>query len=519
MKHAALLWWLGILPACVDAGQAADTVAPAVVSSEPQNGAIGVHLSAPLRVVFSEALSADAALSPFGLALVTGVPSEAFIADLENPPFSRPGLVGCERALEGPDRLTLRPQAPLAPSTTYSLVATRLLRDLRGNRLPAPVIVTFATGDSGVRLVVPSGLAPVNLAEVVVRFDELPGHDLAPADVRVELAAGEAVPVLPGTEYGDPHLRSVRLLAPLRPGATYRAVVRTAEGDVALPFTTASQPDTSTPSLLTLKIRPFDGALDADLVFGEPIWARLLLGLSPDGLVPGPWFGFDATPTLHAGALPMGAPVFFRLEARDAAGLRSVTPDLALPPLRAVIHPRLRVELSEIVTDAQRDWSDQRCDCPEALGCGVPFDGKPGCNDRVGPADEWVELVNRTGETLDLAAGPDSWRLRVVDETPEVTEIGPSTSLFFSGTSGLRAWHDGDYLVVKTAANSNNDARFELLDPWGSVVDVVALGRGGVPSGSSTGVLDEAVVRVAPGSSEWCHAPATPGGPNAACAR
>src|SRR5262249_44503800 len=159
-----------------------------------------------------------------------------------------PGLVGCDRALEGPERLALRPQAPLAPNTTYSLVATRLLRDLRGNRLAAPVIVTFSTGASGIRLAVPKGLAPVNPAELVVHFDEPPAHDLAPGDVRIELSSGEAVPVLPGSEYGDPHLRSVRLLAPLRASGPYRAVVRTAEGEVALPFSAAGQPDTSPPS-------------------------------------------------------------------------------------------------------------------------------------------------------------------------------------------------------------------------------------------------------------------------------
>lgn len=461
-------------------------------------------------LVFSEALAAEAALSPHGAVLVKGIPSAALLADLQNPPASRPEVVSCERSLAGP-RLVLRPVAPLDPGATYSLVATRSLRDVAGNRLGgAPVVSSFTTVAASVRLVVPESVAPSNLEELVLAWESPLPSPPGPHDVRLEREDGQPVPLLAAAPYPDPRLGGFRLLEPLRPGRHYRVIARAPDAEAVLPFAVGQAPDDTPPRIVALEVRPFDGVVDLSVRLDEPAWLRVLLGRDREALAPAAWSSFAREHRVEVGGLRDGE-VHLRLEARDAVGRVAVIPPLAEAPLSAVVHPLLRVEISEVVTDAQHDWSDQRCDCAE--DCGVPFDARPGCDEAVGPSDEWVELTNRSGRTIDLEAGPGPWRLRVVDETPEVTTVASGRAqMYFPPASTARAWRDGDAIVVKTAGNSNNNARIELVDPWGSVVDSVTLGRDGVPSGRASGPDDEAVARI---GDRWCRTRATPGAPNA----
>jgi hypothetical protein len=516
MRSAAVLAFTGIACACacVGAGAGADIEAPRLLGTDPPHAASGVSPLTTVAARFSEPLSADAARSAWGAVLVEGIPTGALLSDLEHPPVARPGLVECDRELPGENAILFRPRAALRGRATYSVVFTRSLRDRAGNRLwGAPVVASFTTGDAPVRLVVPEGLAPPNLAAVVVEAQTPFQGTLRPEALRIEDPSGTPVAALPLEAYGDPRLRGLRLLAPLQSGG-HRVRVRAPPGESVLHFEVGERPDVQPPSFARLQAEPFGDTLRILVALDEPAWLRLWTGDAPDRLAGGAWTTFGAEERLTVTGLGIGQRIFARVEARDAAGLTSVAPPPAEPPLEAQIHPFLRVEINEIVTDAQRDWSDGECRCAPPVWCGVPFDANPGCDVRLGPADEWVELANRSGETIDLAAGPQAWRLRVRDDTPEITVLAEGRgALVFSPGSHFRAWRSGDFLVVKPSGNSNNDAQLELVDAWGSVVDRVTLGQAGVPTGRSSGPDDEAVARVE-GSGRWCRMRASPGAAN-----
>jgi hypothetical protein len=504
---------------CVNAGSEADTVAPRLLEVDPQNGSREVSPSAALRLHFSEPLALETALSPIGAVLVEGVPTNAVLSDLQQPPFLHPSVVECERTLSQPKTLVLRPRWTLKARTVYSLVASRNLRDRAGNRLvDTPVVSTFTTGLGTVRLLVPDGPAPPNLIEVVLRYDPLPREPLGPGDLRVEDDAGTPVTVAPSERLTEPALRGLRLLEPLKMAARYRVVARVDEGEAAFSFQTTERPDDKPPRVLRLEVRPFEGELEVEAALDEPAWAQVMVGDSAGSLMPVAWSAFARQHRIGIPAAHRTGELFVRIELCDSAGLLTMQPPAAEAPERLVVHPRIRVELSEVVTSPQQDWGDRVCQCTPPVDCGVPFDEKPGCGTKPVSGAEWVELVNRSGQVLDLAAGPAPWRVRVVDTTPQETSLGETEAgLHFSRGSTLRAWQPDAFLVLKTKGKSNNDSRIELVDPWGSVIDSLVLGQGDVPSGRSTGVEDEAVARMADG--RWCRTRATPAEPNRhACA-
>jgi hypothetical protein len=504
---------------CVDAGSEADTVAPRLLAVEPPNGSREVSPFATFWLRFSEPLAREAALSSHGAVLVEGVPTSAVLGDLQQPPISHPSVVECERMLPQPNTLALRPRWSLKARAVYSLVATRNLRDPAGNRLvDTPAVSSFATGLGTVRLVVPDGPAPPNLAEVVLSYDLPPPEPLHPGDLRVEDDAGRPVAVLPSERLSEPGLRGLRLLEPLKMAASYRVVARVEEGEAAFAFTTTERPDEQPPRVLHWEVSPFEGEMEVEASLDEPAWVQVLVGDSPEILAPVAWSRFAREHRIGVSGSNRSGEIFLRIEVRDSAGLSTLQPTAEEAPRRLLVHPRIRVELSEVVTSARRDWGDRRCQCTPPVDCGAPFDENPGCETRLGSGDEWVELMNRSGQVLDLTAGPAPWRVRVVDTTPEETSVGVrQDGLYLPPGSTLAAWQPGAFLVLRTKGNSNNDARIELVDPWGSVTDALALGQGGAPSGKSTGPEDEAVARMADG--RWCRTRATPGGPNRhACA-
>ncbi|MEM8895181.1 MAG: hypothetical protein AAGC88_11430, partial [Bacteroidota bacterium] len=147
------------------------------------------------------------------------------------------------------------------------------------------------------------------------------------------------------------------------------------------------------------------------------------------------------------------------------------------------------VLINEIVTDPQTDWGTNS------------FDGSDGATDTTA-VDEWIELyiatddLNLTGWVLDIENNTN-------DIVQENLEAGGAFTLsnYFSNTGGTFTKTDsGDYLVLGNAANGislRNDIDIILYDPFGNIVDQVALGNGGseAPSGDADGFEDEAVAR------------------------
>jgi hypothetical protein len=157
------------------------------------------------------------------------------------------------------------------------------------------------------------------------------------------------------------------------------------------------------------------------------------------------------------------------------------------------------VLISEVVTDPQQDWDDS------AGGDGFPFNDVPGTG-LVSTTDEWIEIVNASGVTMDLTG----WMLEMIDATPvSLTLSGSVTAvLTFSPGSSLAALQPDARLVIgNPPGDMSNSVYLVLRDAVGTFVDDVEIGDDfeadgagdGAPApgenGNATGLADEAIAR------------------------
>ncbi len=108
-------------------GGKVDKVPPQVKGVYPARSQTGVPLNTPIKVVFTEWMNEN--LGP---------------ADIQ---ISPPVLGGLEWEMQG-DELEIRPRSPLDSGTTYTLLMSRDLKDLRNNPLDLPFSLTFSTGSA-----------------------------------------------------------------------------------------------------------------------------------------------------------------------------------------------------------------------------------------------------------------------------------------------------------------------------------------------------------------------------------
>jgi len=197
-------------------------------------------------------------------------------------------------------------------------------------------------------------------------------------------------------------------------------------------------------------------------------------------------------------------------------GVLAVSILLGLP----VCSAPAQVLINEVVTDPQQDWNDS------AGGDMIAFDDFPGTGS-VTDSDEWVELLNVSGTTVDLT----SWTLEMIDTTSATEVLGRGQAvLVFDSSSSLTQFVPFGRLVIGDPAGSmNNNCLLVLKDSGGSVVDQVELGTAdfagdgvlnNAPSGDAHDLWDEAVAREPDGrmtgdpSLDFRRARATIGHPN-----
>jgi len=153
------------------------------------------------------------------------------------------------------------------------------------------------------------------------------------------------------------------------------------------------------------------------------------------------------------------------------------------------------IVINEVVTDPKHDWSDS------TEGNQVPFDAVPGTGD-PDSGDQWIELLNRSNEPVDLAG----WTVSVTGGTTVVQPIGGGTSVYRLTAGTLESFPAGARLIIGDPGGVlAHDALFELRDGTGTVIDSVQVGEYGAPDGGKNGgrcALDmaEAVARIPDGT-------------------
>lgn len=188
------------------------------------------------------------------------------------------------------------------------------------------------------------------------------------------------------------------------------------------------------------------------------------------------------------------------------------------PTLGGTNSPTGTVLINEVVTDPQQDWSTN------------DFDGTIGGNTvSSSDTDEWVELyigttgINLTGWTISLEDGSGD----IVDQSLVAGGAFSTSNYLSSGSGYFENTETGDFLVLGNPSGSgtvqmNNDVQVTLKDASGNTIDQVKLGGGSgeAPSGSATGISDEAIARIPNGTntanntSDFIAGPATLGEAN-----
>jgi len=161
------------------------------------------------------------------------------------------------------------------------------------------------------------------------------------------------------------------------------------------------------------------------------------------------------------------------------------------------------VLINEVVTDPQRDWSDN------SGGDGLAFNAIPG-NGSITDTDEWLELFNAGSASINLLEG-SGWTLAFIDTSFTVLNFNaPSTTVFvFSKGGTLTNFQPGEYLVLGNPPDAlNNDVHITLRNATGALVDDVEIGNdpeadggadgapdGGASNGNAESLADEAIAR------------------------
>ncbi|MBN1878904.1 Ig-like domain-containing protein [bacterium] len=169
-----------------------------------------------------------------------------------------------------------------------------------------------------------------------------------------------------------------------------------------------------------------------------------------------------------------------------------------------------KIVINEVVVDPQQDWNDSEG------GDGIPFSDTPGSG-AITTSDEWIELYNTSGQTLDLTG----WTLEMIDTTPETHVIGSGsgTEIVYPTSASVTNFLPGSYLVVGNPVGSNNnDCYFILRDTASSIIDDVEIGDdpagdgdgNGAPepgeNGDADSIANESVARVPNGIDTDNHA-------------
>ncbi len=168
-----------------------------------------------------------------------------------------------------------------------------------------------------------------------------------------------------------------------------------------------------------------------------------------------------------------------------------------LGPLAVRTEEPLTLALSEVVTTPYRDWGDSS---PR----GKPFDHQPGTG-TVSSADEWVELVNISGRSLDLTQL--DLHIDVLDGSPSRTYLGSAPQYYFGAEGELSKWLPGEAMVLSLQGELSQRP-LELQLKWGEqLLDRWRLGlesKSDHPGGRSPQPDFEAVARDSSGYLRWC---------------
>jgi hypothetical protein len=108
---------------------------PAVVSTDPANGATNVATTKTITALFNKVMDGATIIAPGTFTLRQGTPAA--------PGALIPGTVTYSGSTA-----TFQPTAPLLPSTTYTGTITTAAKDLSGNAMAANYVWSFTTGEA-----------------------------------------------------------------------------------------------------------------------------------------------------------------------------------------------------------------------------------------------------------------------------------------------------------------------------------------------------------------------------------
>lgn len=152
------------------------------------------------------------------------------------------------------------------------------------------------------------------------------------------------------------------------------------------------------------------------------------------------------------------------------------------------------VLINEVVTDPYFDWDDT------VGGNGIAFDSIPGTDSPNTDLDQWIEIVNVSGTTLDLTG----WYLYLDDSTDSAQELwlpGSSATFRFSDNGYPWSFAPNERMVIgNVAGNMDDDILIQIFDYSYTTIDQVTLGGdnlndGLAPDGDTDSACDEAVAR------------------------
>lgn len=259
-------------------GAAADTTAPAIVSTVPVNNATGVSINAPISITFTEA--------------VTGLPE--LTAALKNNATNQYVLGTGTSTADGKTH-TFMPSVPLTPGTTYSIQLSTVT-DMVGNPLPATTL-TFTTAAAPVSDTTPPAIVstiPGNNAtgvpfttQIAITFSEPVKGMPDPATAVKNNKTGLYVVGVP-SESTDGKTMIFTPSAPLDPNTTYSIQLSTVT-DIAgnkLPATTLSFTTAAGVNLTTIATPPGGPYTSAQSVVLTSSVAGSTIYYTTDGTTP-----------------------------------------------------------------------------------------------------------------------------------------------------------------------------------------------------------------------------------------